>query len=299
MAYLDDHPPASPQMRCPRRKDTKVPVHPVANITGCLVVHDTEQWADLVPPDMGTLAVAGFISRRPDPGSYHTVFDADSRLQLVRYSCEAFGDRTGSNRWGIHLSGCFRFEQWDDLTAKQRTAFVEQGALAALDAARWVQSVSGIVVPARHITKAQSDRGLPGFIRHAERDPSRRHDPPSECFLRIVERYGVLTKPTPPKPTPPKPTPEPPEDPDMPVPQPFRFYRVKGLDAVWCVPLDHSSKHEVTDPPALRGYQESLAAEMLAAGYPPGTWSSTVLEVDPGSTVAKMLDSIPVVAAGG
>ena len=44
-------------------------------------------------------------------------------------------------------------------------------AAAAARYATWVRNRSGIVIPARRISRAESDARVPGFISHAERDP--------------------------------------------------------------------------------------------------------------------------------
>lgn len=167
MAYLDDHPPASRQFRCPRR---------AAN-SGVVVVHTAENTPDFVAFDGGAEAVASFISQRSDPGSYHDLCDSDSIINLVRYECEAFHDGTGTNPHSYGVSGATRADVWPLAPEEWRKGCVRNMALAARRYADWLFTRTGIVIPARRITRDQSTLRTPGFISHAERDPGRRTDP--------------------------------------------------------------------------------------------------------------------------
>lgn len=173
MAYLVDNPPVRDQWRDPRRGMPEGSGRP----TGCIVVHTAESVADVTLPDASAENVAAFIRTRTTPGSYHELADADTCLYLVPYEYEAYGDATGSNRWAIHVSGAVQAGKWATYPQAHRDAVVKQMAFGAARAAKWLKAEHGITVPARRITRAQSDAGQPGFISHAERDPSRRTDP--------------------------------------------------------------------------------------------------------------------------
>lgn len=174
--YLVAHPPARRQFR-----------QRYARLTGLIVVHTAESAPDTVGPDDGVDNVAAFIRRRADPGSYHTLCDSDDRRQLVPYDQAAYGDGTGSNEFAIHISAATQAHRWLTLSKAWREGCVRQMAEAAADAARWLLAEHGITVPARRVTRAESDRGVPGFISHGERDPGRRTDPgpafPWDLFL--------------------------------------------------------------------------------------------------------------------
>lgn len=184
MAYLDTHPPARPQFRCPRR----------ATPSGVVVVHTAESILDLVGGDHGAENVAYFIATRTDaPGSYHDLVDSDSIVDVVRYECEAFQDGTGSNPHAYGLSGALRAADWPRLTKAKRDAFVENYAQAAARYARWVKKTHGVTIPARRISRAESEARVPGFISHGERDPGRRTDPGAEFpWTQFLDRFAAL-----------------------------------------------------------------------------------------------------------
>lgn len=232
MAYLDSHPPASPQFRDPRREAP----------SGVCVVHTAENTPDLVAVDGGAEAVAGFITRRPDPGSYHDLVDSDSGIQLVRYECEAFHDATGSNRHSYGVSIATRADTWPLAPPRWRDGAVRQAATSAARYAFWLHARRGIVIPARRITRVESEARTPGFISHAERDPARRTDPgagfPWEQFLGI---YAALTVGLHPGPTP---TPDPlTEDDDM------FLYSGPGTPVFFCHAGMSVGLNEATDMP--------------------------------------------------
>jgi hypothetical protein len=165
--YLEQHPPKVRQFRTPRRA---VP-------SGLIVVHTAESIMDTVGPDTGAENVAAFIANRSDYGSYHTLVDSDTRVRLVPFHAEAYGDGTGSNPFAIHISFALKTTDWTKLSAERKRAFIRNGALAAAEAAEWVRAEHKIAVPARRVTRRESDARVPGFISHAERDPARRSDP--------------------------------------------------------------------------------------------------------------------------
>lgn len=167
--YLEDHPPARRQFYAPRR----------ALVTGAIVVHTAENATDLLLPDDGAEGVASFISRRGDPGSYHTVVDSDSIVRVGRYEWEMFHEGTGGNRWSLGLSFACQAHQWPELPERWVTGAVRNGAIEATNMAAWVEATQGIRVPASHITPAAYRGRRPGFIGHGELDPKRRTDPGS------------------------------------------------------------------------------------------------------------------------
>lgn len=156
-------------------------------------MHTAESVLDTVGPDTGAENVAAWIVRRDTPGSYHDLVDGDSCVPVVRWECEAFHDGTGTNPHSYGLSFALRTTDWRTLSPARRALFVDQGAQAAARWARWMRARHGVVVPARRITRAESDRGVPGFISHGERDPARRTDPGADFpWGEFLSRYAAL-----------------------------------------------------------------------------------------------------------
>lgn len=169
-AYLVDNPPRRSQYRKPRR----------AKPTGTVVLHSAENAPDLRLPDEGAERIARFIRDRSDAGSYHKIADQDSRIQLVPFEWEAFGDGTGSNRWAIHLSLALRASDWPKLTKQQQLWYMAGLAICAREASDWLRAHYSITVPVRRLTKASASQ--PGFCSHMDREtwfgkPGRRTDP--------------------------------------------------------------------------------------------------------------------------
>lgn len=165
--YLIDHPPVRAQYRSPRREQP----------SGVVVVHTAESFPDETGPDTGAENVAVFIRGRSNAGSYHDLADSDSAIQLVRYSDEAFGDATGSNPHAYHVSAATQAAKWLTVGEDWARRTVRNMAGCAARYATWLHTQRGILIPARRITRAQSEDRVPGFISHAERDPKRRRDP--------------------------------------------------------------------------------------------------------------------------
>lgn len=183
--YLIDNPPRVRQFRSPRREKP----------SGVIVVHSAESYPDEVGPDTGAENVAAFIQRRRTHGSYHDVCDADSIIQLVRYSDEAYQDGTGSNVHALSVSAATQAHKWRDLDPDYAREMTRNMAFAAATQARWLLAEHGVVVPTRRITRAESDARKPGFISHAERDPGRRTDPGSDFpWGDFLEDYAAFAE---------------------------------------------------------------------------------------------------------
>jgi hypothetical protein len=166
-AYLATHDTALDQYRSPRR----------ARPTGLVCIHTAESILDTIGPDTGAEAVADWMTRRTNYGSYHDLADSDSVVHLVDYGDEAFHDGTGSNPWSLSISFALPASAWPKLSAEKRRGFLRQGAIAFARQQAWLKAHGYPTTPLIRVTRAQSDAGQPGFISHAERDPSRRTDP--------------------------------------------------------------------------------------------------------------------------
>lgn len=185
-AYLVDHPPARAQYRRPRRQ----------SVSGVIVLHTAENTPDTVATDGGAEAVAAFIARRSDPGSYHWLADSDSHLLVVPLEWEAFHDGTGTNPHSVGISAATRADWWPHAPRAWRDGCVANMAGAARDAAAWIHHSTGTVVPARRITAAQARNREPGFVTHAELDPGRRTDPgrafPFDQFFAAYQEHDDM-----------------------------------------------------------------------------------------------------------
>lgn len=182
-AYLVANPPKTRQYRRPRREKP----------SGVGVVHTAENTPDIDGADGAAEAVAAFIQGRSDYGSYHDLADSDSIVDLVPYDAEAYHDGTGSNPHSYGVSGATQAARWPFLPALRRRAMVRNMAKAAARYAAWIEREHDVVIPARRITREQSEARVPGWLAHGDRDPERRTDPgkdfPWETFLKDYHRF--------------------------------------------------------------------------------------------------------------
>jgi hypothetical protein len=182
MTWLETHPPLRQQFIRPRR----------AAATGAIVVHTAENTTDVtLPTDNGAEAVARFIATRTDAaGSYHSVVDSDSIVRVMPYSWEAFHEATGGNRWSLGLAIACHAAEWPVLPVAWIVRAIDLAAEEAAMMAAWVKETHGIEVPATRITASQYRNGQPGFIAHAQLDPTRRSDPgPKFPWDAFLDRY--------------------------------------------------------------------------------------------------------------
>lgn len=220
MAWLNDNPPARSQFRHPRREEP----------SGTVAVHTAENVPDFVAFDGGAEAVARFIRDRDTPGSYHELVDSDSGINLVDYNDEAFHDGTGTNPHSFGLSVATRADVWPLAPPAWRAGAIEQAAQRAARYARWLKARRGIVIPARRITAVQARARVPGFVTHAELDPTRRTDPGKAFpFAELLERFAELTATNP--------TPPHEENEDMPYIIRGEGYATRFVDAPLCIPI--------------------------------------------------------------
>lgn len=182
MYYLQDNPPKRSQYRTRRDK-----------LSGAVVVHTAEAVVD----DRETSAerVSSFIRNRDTPGSYHTIVDSNSTVELIdplRY--EAYGEGTGGNRHAMHLSYAGRASDWNQLSVNNRSKVLLNMADAAAVMNETFFKATGKTIPARFITLEEYKAKQPGFIGHANVDPGRRSDPGSTFpWQRFFKAYSAAT----------------------------------------------------------------------------------------------------------
>jgi hypothetical protein len=191
--YLLDHPPASSQFRTPRR----------AAVSGVVVVHTDE--APQQPG--GSVGTAGFISRRPDPGSYHTIVDSTTTTRLVpplTYEVWGAAYPTGTNSHALHLAFRGQRSRWGQDPAYDAAAIDRAG----VEIAGWLRSLFGADAArfVRWIDRQGCINREPGLVEHGTIQPEDRVDP----WVRLADQgefrarlsHAVLANLTPPPPEP-------------------------------------------------------------------------------------------------
>lgn len=162
--YLVDQPLVRSQYRQPRR----------AQPTGAVGVHTAESIMDDVGPDTGAENVASYITRRTDPGSYHTIVDSDSAVRLVPDDAEAFSiavDGLNRSTWNISFA-CATTDLHPD-EAWTRSAF---RIAAAEIAAYWRRTGIDPTAAIRWLTRSEVLSGRAGLFHHGTVQPASRHD---------------------------------------------------------------------------------------------------------------------------
>lgn len=166
--YLHEHKQRIPQYNATRRNGEQP--------SGVIVVHTAESTPDNVGLDSGAEGVANFVCNRSDYGSYHTLVDSDSILQMAPAHDETFHCRF-TNPHSVGVSAACKAHEWHLLPEVKRRAYVVNLGKAAAILAKEIKQLTGITVPARRISRAQALAQVPGFIAHGETDPTRRSDP--------------------------------------------------------------------------------------------------------------------------
>jgi hypothetical protein len=137
--YLLDNPPASQQFYPSRN----------GKLSGGVVLHTTESPADRTPPDNGARNVAGFISRRSDPGSYHVIVDSQNIVPLLPASYTAFhvaASGYNSTTYGVSIAARTTDLHPDDPwtqaavlnAARAMVGFWEANGFDPVASARWI-----------------------------------------------------------------------------------------------------------------------------------------------------------------
>lgn len=164
--YLLEHTqPSTQQWGYPRRG---------AELSGTCIVHTAECAADTIGPDSSAENTAAFINNRGDYGSYHTLVDSDSIIEMIPYEYEAWQD-SETNPWAVGISAAVQADHWDAIPEDRRDQTYRNLAWAAADFITYM-ATKGITVPLRRITGDQARARVPGFCAHGDSGIDR-HDP--------------------------------------------------------------------------------------------------------------------------
>lgn len=170
-AYLIDRPGVLRQYSA---RSSWTPSRP----TGLTVLHTTEFLSTWTVAQQ-----AEWLRQRTTPGCYHDIADTyGADQQMVPYEHGAWQDATGSNGMALSISFVCRTTDWPRLTPEQRQRTLRAGARCFARQQAWLKAHGYPTTPLRMVTKAESDRGVAGFIYHGHRDPARRTDPGITTF---------------------------------------------------------------------------------------------------------------------
>lgn len=176
--YLLDNPqPITQQYGYPRRG---------ATLSGTCIIHTAECALDNVGEDTSAEGTAEFIRNRSDYGSYHTLVDSDSIVEMVPYEYEAWQD-SETNPWAVGLSAACQADGWHLIPADRRDRIYRNLAWAAADFVTYMKT-KGITVPLRRISGAEARARVPGFCAHGDSGIDR-HDPGTAFDWALFFKY--------------------------------------------------------------------------------------------------------------
>lgn len=162
---LDNAQPITQQYGYPRRG---------AVLSGTCIVHTAECALDNVGDDTSAEGTANFIRTRSDYGSYHTLVDSDSIIEMVPYEYETWQD-SQTNPWAVGISAAAQADGWHLIPADRKDRYYRNLAWAAADFVKYM-ATKGVTVPVKRITGAQARARVPGFCAHGDSGVDR-HDP--------------------------------------------------------------------------------------------------------------------------
>lgn len=162
--YLLGYDPGTPQYTYPRRGGAK--------LSGTCIIHTAECARDDVGEDSSAESTAKFIAERADYGSYHTLVDSDSIIEMVPYEYEAWQD-SETNNWAVGLSAACRTTDWRNMPADREEGYYRNLAWAAADFVRYMREAYNIEVPRKRISGADARNRKPGFCAHGDSGVSR------------------------------------------------------------------------------------------------------------------------------
>ena len=174
---LDNAQPNTQQWGYPRRG---------ASLSGTCIIHTAECAMDFDGADSSAENCANFIRTRSDYGSYHTLVDSDSIIELAPYEYETWQD-SQTNPWAVGLSCAVQADNWHLIPADRRDRIYRNLATAAADFVTYMKS-KGITVPLRRITGAEARARVPGFCAHGDSGVDR-HDPGAQFDWALFFKY--------------------------------------------------------------------------------------------------------------
>ena len=174
---LDNVQPNTQQWGYPRRG---------AALSGTCIIHTAECALDNVGEDTSAEGTAEFIRTRTDYGSYHTLVDSDSIIEMAPYEYETWQD-SETNPWAVGLSCACQADNWHLIPADRRDRIYRNLATAAADFVTYM-AAKGITVPLRRITGAEARARVPGFCAHGDSGIDR-HDPGAQFDWDLFLTY--------------------------------------------------------------------------------------------------------------
>jgi len=174
---LDNAQPVTQQWGYPRRG---------ASLSGTCIIHTAECAIDLDGADSSAENCANFIRTRGDYGSYHTLVDSDSIIEMVPYEYEAWQD-SETNPWAVGLSAAVQADNWHTIPVDRRDRIYRNLATAAADFVTYM-ATKGITVPLRRLTGQEARNRVPGFCAHGDSGVDR-HDPGAQFDWALFFNY--------------------------------------------------------------------------------------------------------------
>lgn len=174
---LDNAQPNTQQWGYPRRG---------SSLSGTCIIHTAECAMDFDGADSSAENCANFIRTRSGYGSYHTLVDSDSIIEMVPYEYEAWQD-SETNPWAVGLSAAVQADNWHTIPVDRRDRIYRNLATAAADFVTYM-ATKGITVPLRRITGQEARNRVPGFCAHGDSGIDR-HDPGAQFDWALFFKY--------------------------------------------------------------------------------------------------------------
>ena len=141
--------------------------------SGTCIMHTAESALDVIGDDSGAEDCARFIgSRTGSYGSYHSLVDSDSIIEMAPYEYETWQD-SETNNWAVGISAACRTTDWATMGDAKREGYYRNLAWCAADFVTYMKQAYNVTVPLVRITGDQARAGVPGFCAHGDSGISR------------------------------------------------------------------------------------------------------------------------------